>query len=160
RHSRITPTCLYNSTELKLRRIFISHSSRDSEVAKSLKDYLELNGHRSLFLDFDPADGIPAGRDWESELYQQIRSCQAMIVICSRDSMASRWCFMEITHARALGKLLLALKIDDCTLDGVLANQQAVDLTKDGEPAYERLLHGLAAAGLDPAKMFPWDATR
>jgi TIR domain len=75
-----------------LRRIFISHSSRDNEVAKSLKDYLEVNGHRSLFLDFDPADGIPAGRDWERELYQQIRACQAMIVICSRDSMASRWC--------------------------------------------------------------------
>lgn len=143
-----------------MRRIFISHSSRDNGVAKSLKEYLQAHGHRSLFLDFDPADGIPAGRDWERELYQRIRSCQAMIVICSRDSMASRWCFMEITHARALGKPLLALKVDDCELDGVLADRQAVDLTKDGEKAYERLLHGLAAAGLDPAKTFTLDADR
>jgi hypothetical protein len=143
-----------------LRRIFISHSSRDSDAAKSLKEYLEANGHSSLFLDFDPADGIPAGRDWEREIYQRIRTCQAMIVICSSDSMASRWCFMEITHARALGKLLLALKIDDCLLDGVLADRQAVDLTRDGEKAYERLLQGIAAAGLDPAKTFPWDANR
>jgi hypothetical protein len=73
-----------------LRRIFISHSSRDNEVAKSLKEYLKATGHHSLFLDFDPSDGIPAGRDWERELYQRIRTCQAMIVICSRDSMASR----------------------------------------------------------------------
>lgn len=143
-----------------MRRIFISHSSRDNGVAKVLKEHLQAHGHRSLFLDFDPADGIPVGRDWERELYQRIRSCQAMIVICSRDSMDSRWCFMEITHARALGKPLLALKVDDCELDGVLADRQAVDLTKDGEKAYERLLHGLAAAGLDPAKTFTLDADR
>ena len=55
---------------------------RNNEVAKSLKEFLGADGHRSLFLDFDPADGIPAGRDWERELYQRIRNCQAMIVIC------------------------------------------------------------------------------
>ena len=142
-------------------RIFISHSSRDNEEAKSLKACLEAHGHRSVFLDFDPADGIPAGRDWERELYQRVRTCQTMIVICSRDSMASRWCFMEITHARALGKPLLALKIDDCTLDAVLTDRQAVDLTKeDKETAYQRILQGIAAAGLDPAKTFPWDKNR
>jgi hypothetical protein len=67
---------------------------------------------------------------------------------------------MEIMHARALGKPLLALKIDDCTLDGVLTDRQAVDLTRDREKAYERLLHGIAAAGLDPAKTFTWGANR
>lgn len=142
-------------------RIFISHSSRDNEEAMSLKACLEAHGHRSVFLDFDPADGIPAGRDWERELYQRVRTCQTMIVICSRDSMASRWCFMEITHARALGKPLLALKIDDCKLDAVLTDRQAVDLTKDDkETAYQRILQGIAAAGLDPAKTFPWDKNR
>ena len=84
-----------------------------------------------------------------------------MIVICSRDSMASRWCFMEITHARALGKPLLALKVDDCTLDAVLTDRQAVDLTKeDKQTSYQRILQGIAAAGLDPAKTFPWDKNR
>ncbi len=142
-------------------RIFISHSSRDNDEAKSLKACLEAHGHRSVFLDFDPADGIPAGRDWERELYQRVRTCQTMIVICSRASMDSRWCFMEITHARALGKPLLALKIDDCTLDAVLTDRQAVDLTKDDrETAYQRILQGIAAAGLDPAKTFPWDKKR
>lgn len=142
-------------------RIFISHSSRDDEAARKLKEFLETSGHRSIFLDFDPGDGIPAGRDWERELYQRIRGCQAMIVICSQASMASRWCFMEITHARALGKALLALKIDDCKLDGVLTDRQAVDLTKAGEQeAYERLLAGLVDAGLDARKLFPWDAKR
>jgi hypothetical protein len=143
-----------------MRRIFISHSSRDNGAAEALKVRLQAHGYKSVFLDFDPVDGIPAGRDWERELYQRIRSCQVMIVVCSRDSMSSRWCFMEITHARALGKPLLALKIDDCELDGVLSDSQAVDLTRDGEEAYVRLLGGIVAAGLDPAKTFAWDASR
>jgi hypothetical protein len=71
-----------------LHRIFISHSSQDNVVAQSVKEFLENHGHRSLFLDFDPKDGIPAGRNWEQELYQRIRNCQAVVVVCSRASMA------------------------------------------------------------------------
>ncbi len=86
--------------------IFISHSSKDNEAADEIRNWLAEQGHRSVFLDFDPANGIPAGRDWEQELYRGIRACRAVIVLCSKHSMASRWCFMEITHARALGKHL------------------------------------------------------
>ena len=43
----------------------------------------------------------------------------------------------------------------------VLTDRQAVDLTKDGkETAYQRILHGIAAAGLDPASTFTWDKKR
>lgn len=144
-----------------MRRIFISHSSRDNAAAAALRARLEERGLRSLFLDFDPANGIPAGREWEKELYQRIRSCQAMVVVCSVDSMASRWCFMEITHARALGKPVFALKIDQCQLDGVLTDRQAIDLTTMSEAeGYDRLFRGMAAMGIDPAKTFPWDGTR
>jgi hypothetical protein len=60
--------------------IFISHSSKDEPVAAELQRLLQQQGHRSIFLDFDPANGIPAGRDWERELYTQLRACQALIV--------------------------------------------------------------------------------
>lgn len=129
-------------------------------MAAEVKARLESEGHQSIFLDFDPADGIPAGRDWERELYQRIRSCRAMIVLCSRHSMASRWCFMEITHARALGKPLFAVRIEDCELDGVLTDHQVVDLTVDRETGFRRLFAGILAAGLDPADSFDWDGTR
>ena len=52
-------------------------------------------GHRSVFLDFDPADGIPAGRDWEQELYRQMHLCRAVIVLCSVASMDSKWVFAD-----------------------------------------------------------------
>ena len=137
--------------------IFISHSSRDNRVALDLKERLKDLGHSSVFLDFDPEDGIPAGRDWEKELYRNIRACRAAIVLCSQHSMGSKWCFMEITHARALGKPIFPVKIDDCSLDGVLADRQVVDFSVNTEDGFERLKRGLLAAGVDPAAAFEWD---
>jgi len=64
--------------------IFISHSSHDNEAAESLKVRLQTWGYRSFFLDFDPEVGIPAGRRWESELYLNIKSCQAVVVLFSK----------------------------------------------------------------------------
>jgi WD40 repeat protein len=140
--------------------IFISHSSKDAEVAAEMRRWLSRMGHRSVFLDFDPEDGIPAGRNWEQELYQQLRVCRAVIVVCSRHSMASRWCFAEITQARSLGKVLLPVRIDDCTIHRVITDQQSVDMTADKVAAYERLRTGLLAAGLDPTDVFDWDGSR
>jgi DNA-binding FadR family transcriptional regulator len=59
--------------------IFISHSSKDNEAAAQLRTLLESQGYASLFLDFDPEVGIPAGREWEEELYGQLRSSQAVL---------------------------------------------------------------------------------
>lgn len=140
--------------------IFVSHSSADNAAAAELKARLAGEGHDSVFLDFDPAAGIPAGRDWEKELYERLRDCQAVIVLCSEHSMASRWCFVEIAHAKALGKHIFPVKIADCAIDPVLTSRQVLDLTADPEEAYGRLWRGLKAAGLDPAKSFQWDRNR
>ena len=121
---------------------------------------MRAEGHRSVFLDFDPENGIPAGRDWEQELYRRLRACQAVIVLCSEHSMASHWCFAEITHAKALGKQVFPVKVEPCTIDPVLTSSQILDLTADREEAYRRLWAGLRAAGLDPADAFDWDGSR
>jgi hypothetical protein len=140
--------------------IFISHSGADKEVAAEVRLRLQEMQHQSIFLDFDPADGIPAGRDWEQEIYRNIRACRVVVVLCSKRSMDSRWCFMEITYARALGKHLFPVKVEDCDLAGVLTDRQVIDLTMDRDEAYSRLERGLLAAGLDPADTFDWDGTR
>lgn len=112
--------------------IFISHRSTDNAVAAEIHEWLESKGHRSVFLDFDPADGIPAGRNWEQEIYQQLKSSRAVIILCSGESMASKWVFAEITHARALGKYIVPLKIEDCTIDRLISDRQVVDMTTLG----------------------------
>jgi hypothetical protein len=140
--------------------IFISHSSKDEPVAAELQRLLQQQGHRSIFLDFDPANGIPAGRDWERELYTQLRACQALIVLCSEHTMGSKWCFAEITHARAMGKPIFPIKIANCELESLVASRQAIDVARDGPVAYERLWAGLQAIGIDPHASFDWDGSR
>lgn len=140
--------------------IFLSPSSKDNSIAEEVAARLKQWGHRSIFLDFDPEQGIWAGRDWEKELYAQLRECHAVIVICSHASMASRWCFVEITHAKGLGKDVFPIKIDDAKVDPILTGKQVIDATVDWNDAYQRLEKGLLAAGLDPKGMFDWDGTR
>lgn len=123
--------------------IFISHSSTDNSTAAEFKRQLELQGHRSLFLDFDPDLGISPGRDWEQELYRQLRACQAVIVLCSEHSMSSHWCFAEITHAKSLGKHVFPVKVGPCKVNAVLTSQQIIDLTRNPEAAYQSLWRGL-----------------
>jgi WD40 repeat protein len=138
--------------------IFISHNSKDNQFAAKVKVYLEQIGHRSLFLDFDPLNGIPSGRNWEKELYANLRKCQVVIAICSKNFFASNWCFAEITHARALGKYIIPLRIDDCCINSILLDVQVIDVRNDLEEAFGRLKQGLKASGLDPA--LEWDHTR
>jgi len=64
-----------------LSTIFISHSSKDNAQAATIQRHLEDQGYRSIFLDFDPEAGIPAGRDWERELYSHLLASQAVLVL-------------------------------------------------------------------------------
>lgn len=133
----------------------------DSAVAAQVKVLLAEQGHRLVFLDFDPADGIPAGRNWERELYQRLRECRAVIVLCSKHSMTSSWCFAEITHAKALGKHIFPIKISPCKIVGLLTDIQIIDMTTiEEEEAYKRLWEGLRIAGLDPKDIFDWHGSR
>ncbi len=140
--------------------IFLSHSSKDNAAADVIKARLAERGHRSVFLDFDPADGIPAGREWEQELYARLRACRVFVVLCTEDSMQSPWCFAEITHAKALGKLVIPVKIAPCEVAPILLSRQVVDMQGDIEDGYRRLFAALDREGLDPRQMFDWDGSR
>ena len=136
--------------------IFLSHSSQDNEVAGDLSRRLKEHGYDSLFLDFDPDSGIKAGRDWERELYRNLKLAGAVIVLCSPSSMASRWCFVEIAQAKALGKAIFPITISPCRVENILNDRQVIDLTALGvDEACRRLFDGLRAAGLDPGGQFP-----
>jgi hypothetical protein len=90
---------------------------------------LEEQGYSGIFLDFDPMVGIPAGRNWERELYTSLKGCAAVIFLCSKYSIASRWCFAEITQAKALGKAIFPIKISSCKVDDLLTDVQIIDMT-------------------------------
>jgi hypothetical protein len=112
-----------------------------------------------LFLDFDPADGIPAGRDWERELYVQLRKADGVVFLASAESVASQWCFAEVSHAHSLGRPVFPLRLEAGVRLGLLDGVQWID-SSEGETAFARLFAALRRAGLDPADSFAWDPTR
>src|SRR5689334_13115999 len=131
-------------------RIFISHSTGDQAAAAELAARLRDWGYSGFFLDFDPEDGIAAGRDWEQELYRAPKASRAMIALCSERWRASRWCFAEVTQARSLGMHIFPVAIGLNGVDTLLHDLQVVDLTADPDAGYDRLRRGLSAAGLAP----------
>jgi len=140
--------------------IFLSHSSQDNEHAEKLATWLREKQQRSIFLDFDPAAGIPAGHDWEKELYSQLRQCQAVIVLCSKHSMDSEWCFAEVMFSKALGKHIFPVRLDQSTIWPILSSLQITDFTANIEEGLERLWRAMMLKGLDPKSIFDWDGSR
>ena len=86
--------------------LFISHKTDDKAHALRLRDRLLGRGYEpgQLFLDSDPKSGIRAGAKWEKELYERLKDCRALIVLCSPRWRASQWCFAELVYARMSGK--------------------------------------------------------
>jgi TIR domain len=140
--------------------LFISHSSADNQVVLDVCERLRSRGFGSMFVDFDPDDGIPAGRNWEDELYVQLRRAEAVVFLASRASVASKWCAVEVSLARSVGKPVFPVALGDSPKLPILADAQWIDFGLDGDAAIERLLRGLRLAGLDPADSFAWDSTR
>lgn len=127
--------------------IFISHSSRDSAIAKELERRLDRQGHASVFLDLDPEKGIVGGQSWERTLYRKLRACRAVIALVTDDYLQSHWCFAEVALARMEGKHLFALKVDplsaEAKLPSILTEKQYIDLRGDSQEDWDRLWRGL-----------------
>src|SRR3954471_21678100 len=109
--------------------VFISHNSQDRPVAKWLVKRLRAAGFAALFVDFDPDQGIPAGRNWEHELYTQLRRTDAVVFLASEGSVASHWCFAEISLARSLGRPVFPVRLQSGVKLPLLADVQWTDLT-------------------------------
>src|SRR5512143_2068454 len=115
---------------------------------------------RSSFRRTPRSVGIPAGRNWERELYGQLRRADGVLYLASPASARSRWCFAELSLARSIGKPIFPVLIAGTERLTLLSDVQWIDLVADDEQAYARLLAGLRRVGLDPSDAFAWDPTR
>jgi WD40 repeat protein len=141
--------------------LFLSHSSADDVTAAWLADGLRQAGFEALFLDFDPESGVPPGRDWEHELYSQLRRSDGIVFLASAASTTSRWCFSELALARSIHKPIFPVAVGAAPHHELLSQLQWISLDSEqrGE-AVRRLVAGLARAGLDPRDAFAWDTLR
>src|SRR3954452_9523476 len=114
-----------------------------------MKAWLASRGFETTFLDFDKTTGIPPGSDWEKTLYREVEQSQAVIIIQTPSWIASKWCFVEFTQARALGKAIF-LVIETPTGDAQISREiQALDLLSDRAGGLERLSRELVRIALD-----------
>lgn len=79
------------------KRVFISHSSRDSDFAVALGQALaDLGFHPWQF-----GHNVSPGEKWEIEIARQLRDADALVAIVSRDSSQSAWVSHELGMALA-----------------------------------------------------------
>src|SRR3954467_3175040 len=112
--------------------VFVSHSSRDRAVTDRVVQRLRAAGFAALFVDFDPEQGIPTGHNWERELYAQLRRTDAVIFLASKASVASRWCFAELSLARSLGRPVFPVRLQPGVDLPLLADVQWTELADPG----------------------------
>ncbi len=136
--------------------IFISYSTKDRATADIVYKQLIEMGYEKPFRDDHPDSGIPAGSDWEQELYRKLRLCKALIVLCSKNWLDSKWCFAELAYAKAMGKEFFPIRIDDSNdVPSIVAERQAINLSDQN--VWQRLKKGLEDAKLAPHDDFYWD---
>jgi WD40 repeat protein len=141
-------------------RVFISHSSKDSEQAARLLEWLRAQRFETAFLDFDKHAGIPPGADWERTLYREIARAEAMLIVFTKNWLDSKWCFAEFTQARALGKAIFPLIESPAGDTFVAPDIQHLDLLADRDGGLQRLSAELTRLALNARGEFPWDAMR
>jgi len=149
--------------------IFISHSSKDNTWAERIREWLldELEQRpqeqrfRSLFLDFDPDDGLHVGERWRDQLFEHLQLCAAVIVLCSEAYAASQWCLAELGVAMASGKLVLPVRIEAGNpLPKLLSETQAtalavINLEQGAAAGWDRLLKGLEPLNWQSRQSWP-----
>jgi hypothetical protein len=140
--------------------IFISHSNRDQKVADDITASLKHLGFEEVFLDFDKDTGIGAGADWEKTLYEKLSRCHAVVLVLTPNWLASKWCFVEMTYARARGKVILPIICAPLGDQYVLPEVQAVDLLNWTSGGLERLEQRLRAIVNELARGFKIDPNR
>jgi TIR domain len=89
-------------------RVFISHSSKNNQLAVDVQGWLKTDGH-DVFLDYDRQDGIEGGDLWEEWLYERLRWADAVVCLVTDEYVTSQWCFGEIVAAKTLGSRILPL---------------------------------------------------
>jgi hypothetical protein len=141
-----------------MRKIFISHSSKDAGQAELVFGWLQQNNYEA-FLDSDKDLGIVAGSDWSEQLRISLNECRILIAICSQNYRESDWCRYEMDVAYHRCLTIIPILIDNSPLLGILKPTHCIQLNKNIQDAQSRLLNGIRhhlASDLD----LGWDAKR
>lgn len=107
-------------------KVFISHSSHDSWVARQISNLIEATGH-TTFLD---AKDMKTGESIDDSIQEHLKDCDHLVLLISPKSIASHWVFVELGGAKALGKRIVPIlfHVGANEIPSVVANLLARDI--------------------------------
>lgn len=96
-----------------MKKIFISHSSKDIQDTEKICQSIEENGIPCWYSerDLDKSTNY-----WQDVLISNINSCKAMLLLVSKNSISSEQVFNEISNASDKGILIIPYFIDNIAL--------------------------------------------
>jgi hypothetical protein len=107
------------------KRAFISHSSADDRYVQEMVQYLRKLGFAEVFND---SHTIEPDEEFWPRIEKGIRECDAFVVVLSHASVTSSWVDKEVQFARANGKTVIPIRIDDCQLPASFDGRDVVEL--------------------------------
>jgi hypothetical protein len=121
--------------------LFVSYSRADEDLVLPIVDLLRLTDTKV----FRDKDSIRAGDRWRPSIDQAIDECTDCLVFWCQHASSSGELAREVERAVRLNKKVVPVLLDDCPLDDVLRDFQAIDM-RFFEP------HSWAASGSAPGR--------
>jgi hypothetical protein len=131
-------------------RIFISHSSRDSDFGRKLAQDLRsaLGNENAVW--YDVSGGLQGGQAWWRKIIKEVKERNVFLVILSPDAMESPWVNDEIDLAwrqknSLAGKLIIPVLYRECDIRDDMKTRQIISFLppKPYELAFNELLTAL-----------------
>ena len=107
-------------------RVFVSHASRDRELAGEVFGRLGAAGH-DLFFDEDLRAGLAVGERWQDRLFERLRWTDAVLCVVTSAYLASAWCSAEVGIAVSRGSRVLPVLVEAGVRHPLLSGIQHVD---------------------------------
>lgn len=121
-------------------QVFISHSTRNADVASAMKSFLDSQGIRC----WKAPEDIPAGTEWSTGIIRGLKECSVIVLIFSKDADDSTNVKKEIALADNYKKVIVPFRIedrlpDDEKLGYFLCMPQWLDAFNSMESAFNQL---------------------
>lgn len=93
--------------------VFISHSSRNSELARSVCAALEAQG---IMCWIAPRDIVP-GQSWGASIVRALDECPVLVLVLTADANESNHVAREVERADGKSSRIITFRVDDVTLN-------------------------------------------
>ena len=126
------------------KRVFISHSAKDKEFARTLADELANTGHSPWLDEWK----IRVGESIPVKISEGIKDCDALIVVLSEHAVASRWVENEWQakywdEIEAGHVMVLPVLLKKCEIPTLLKTKRYANFVEDYNEGLESLLIAL-----------------